>query len=255
MKDLIFLMKLQGLNPNLDYAVYVYDRANQKHAESYLLSLSCRQAGDQTGILGPLIGVSQSPQQTREILIPIGENLLKKSTEEIREALEKGRIETIEVALAIDDLLGEAVTTIRQVAVERGLALPKLNNMTLSAFDFWLKNRLRLYRLIKERGDVLSLLRREIIEWRDPQGEIHITDITQSPIIPIIPQQDFQPFLSILPDELNRRLNPNPPPINDPLGFLARLNMAGSDLFRYLVGRIREKQETDRLTEAMSHLP
>lgn len=36
-----------------------------------------REAGDTTGILGPLIGVSQSPDETREILTQIGEKLLQ----------------------------------------------------------------------------------------------------------------------------------------------------------------------------------
>lgn len=253
-EQVIFTMKESGLNPDLDYFAYVNNSKNQILARSYLLSLACRQAGDQTGILGPLIGVCQSPKETKTILIQIGEILLQKADKQVLQVLEGKDILTTESALKIDDLLGEAVRSIRQVAVDKGLANPNLNSMTLSAYDFWLKNRLRLYALMKSQGinNVFDLLGREVKYEVNPRGEKYIVDITQQPILPKI---DPQPLLEILPPELNRNINPELPPVDDPLGFLARLNMAGSDLFRYFAEIIRQRKQAEDLREKVFCLP
>lgn len=241
-------MRQMRLDLDSDYGAYCTDEANRRNAESYLLSLACRQAGDQTGIIAPLIGVCQSPQETTEILTKIGEDLLSKANPTAIAMLQGREINDPRVILIIDALLGLAVRAIKNVAVERGLANPNLHNMTPQAFDFWLKNRLHLNQLLKKQNaDVFGLLNRKF--------DLDKVDITQEPIIPLIPDERRQTLLAILPDKLNRNINPEPPPIDTPLGFLARLNMAGSDLFRYFAGEIRERTGTQSLRDKISTLP
>jgi hypothetical protein len=252
--ETIRILSEHGLNPLKDWAGYCCDIANKRHAESYLLSLACRAAGDQTGILGPLIGVSQGPEDTRQILIGIEKQLLKKLDDRLKQkvftALTGGPIADAETILIIDKLLGDAVREVRQVAVERGLADPKLNNMTLEAFDFWLKNRLQLYQLLKQEAndDIFKLLQR-----REEIGSSrNLVNITQKPIIPVIPKERAQLLQAILPEEINRQINPQPPEINKPLGFISRLNMAGSDLFRYFAGQLRQRIGAEPMAQYVS---
>jgi hypothetical protein len=253
--ETIRILSEHGLNPLQDWVGYCSDKANKRHAQSYLLSLACRAAGDQTGILGPLIGVSQGPEDTRQILIRIEQELLKNLHDESKKqkvfaALNEGKIADAETILTIDELLGEAVMKVRQVAVERGLADPKLNNMTLEAFDFWLKNLLQLYRLLKQEtnGNIFGLLKRQ--EKIGSSG--NLVNITQKPIIPVIPEERAQLLREILPNEINRQINPQPPKINEPLGFISRLNMAGSDLFRYFAGQLRQRIEAEPMAQYVS---
>ena len=253
--ETIRILSEHGLNPLKDWAGYCCDKANERHAQSYLLSLACRAAGDQTGILGPLIGVSQGREDTRKILSTIELKLLEKLDDRLKQkvftALTGGPIADAETILIIDKLLGDAVREVRQVAVERGLANPKLNNMTLEAFDFWLKNRLQLYQLIKQKanGDIIfGLLQRQ--EEIGSSG--NLVNITQQPIIPVIPEERAQLLREILPEEINRQINPQPPKINEPLGFISRLNMAGSDLFRFFAGRLREIKGAEPMAQYVS---
>lgn len=254
--NLIKLMRNLGI-PEIDIQSPLVDTTFKKFCESYLLSLAVRHAGDQTGILGPLVGVSQSPEETRKILTEIEENLLKKLEEkklkdQTLSLLNGEQTNDINVFLAIDDLIGEAVRMIRQKAVNQELARPKLNNMTLKAFDFWLHNRLNLYRLARNEGkEPWQLLNLEPV-YDVTLGEKKITDIHQKPEIPRI---DFGPLLDILPPELNRNINIEPPPIDKSLGFISRLNMAGSPIFRYLIENVRQYLETKSLTERITSLP
>ena len=253
----IRILSEHGLNPLEDWAGYCSDEAS--HAESYLLSLACRAAGDQTGILGPLIGVSQEPKDTRKILTRIEQQLLEKLDDGLKQkvfaALNEGKITDTETILTIDELLGEAVMEVRQVAVERGLADPKLKNMTEKAFDFWLKNRLQLYQLIKQKanGDIFGLLQRQEVRG-GIFGDVLI-DVIQQPIIPVIPKERAQLLREILPEEINRQINPQPPEINEPLGFISRLNMAGSDLFRFFARLLNQRIQTQKMQEHISRLP
>ena len=241
--ETIRILSEHGLNPLEDWAGYCCDKANERHAQSYLLSLACRATGDQTGILGPLIGVSQGREDTRKILTGIEQQLLEKLDDGLKQkvfaALNEGKITDTKTILIIDELLGKAVMEVRQVAVERGLANPKLNNMTLEAIDFWLKNLLQLYRLLKQEtnGNIFGLLKRQ----EEIGSSRNLVNITQKPIIPVIPEERAQFLQAILPKEINRQINPQPPEINKPLGFISRLNMAGSDLFRYFAGQLRQR--------------
>lgn len=227
-------------------------------ARSHLLSLAAREAGDTTGILGPLIGVSRSPDETREILTKIGNELLQfleqsGLKDQVLGVLRGGITNDIKVFLTIDELVGQAVNTIRQVAVDRGIANPKLNNMTLEAFDFWLKNRLVLKKLEQETGkNPIELLRFQQVYHTDVRGRRILANVIQEPIIPLI---DRTLLLTILPPELNRLINQEPPQINTPLGFLARLNMAGNPVFRLLVQTVRSHLERQPMREWTARLP
>jgi hypothetical protein len=248
----IKILQKEGLNPLQLYLLYRCDGANERRAESYLLSLACRQAGDQTGILGPLIGVSNNPEDTRQILMQIETNLLDSIDEIVKQkvfqALETGIMPDAETMLTIDQLLGQAVLQIRQVAVEREVANPNLNKMTWEAHNFWLRNRLILEQLLKQRKtDIFGILRRSNVATLDD-----LLNITQSPIVPKI---DASPLIQILPDEVNRLKNPQPPAINEPLGFISRLNMAGSDLFRFFASNLREALICKKIVQKIESLP
>lgn len=255
--NLLTVLRNLGV-PELDIQVIFYNSAFKKAAESYLLSLAVREAGDQTAILGPLIGVSKSPEDTREILTTIGNNLLKELEEkDLKErvlAVLQGQLEdNIKVFLAIDDLVGKGVRRIRQIAVDRGLANSRLNDMTFPAFSFWLKNRLVLKKLANLQGkEPWQLLNLELVHETDIFGEKRTTDISQQPIIP---QINADPLLEILPPELNRKINREPPPIYTPLGFISRLFMAGNPLFRVVVSKGREYLESRKIIEKLSPLP
>lgn len=249
--SMVEIIQKKGLNLLELYISYRSDSLNQRNAKSYLLSLACRQAGDQTGILGPLIGVSTGPEDTRQILKEIEQGLLAQlgdSKQKVFQVLTIGKISDVETVLILDELLGEAVSQIRQVAVERGVANPNLNNMTWEAHNFWLRNRLILEQLLKQRKtDIFGILRRSNVAALDD-----LLNITQSPIIPKI---NASPLLTILPNEINRLENPQPPAINEPLGFISRLNMAGSDLFRFLAGALREHLPRQQLQEKIASQP
>ncbi len=257
--DTLKVLSEHGLKPIIELAAYQYDKANITSARSYLLSLTCRQIGDQTGILGPLIGISQGPEDTRQILIVIEQQLLGKLDNELKQkvfaALNEGKIASTETILTIDELLGEAVGKVRQVAIEKDLAKQEFRNMTPEAFDFWLKNRLQLNQLLKQEanGDIFKLLRRK--EVKEGMYTDQLTNITQIPIIPVIPKERAQLLQAILPEEINRQINSQPPKINESLGFISRLNMAGSDLFRYLASNLREKTETEKWQSRISNMP
>jgi hypothetical protein len=257
--DTLKVLSEHGLKPIIELAAYQCDQANINPAKSYLLSLACRQIGDQTGILGPLIGVSQGPEDTRKILIGIEQQLLGKLDDELKQkvftALNKGKIAGAETILTIDELLGEAVGKVRQVAIERDLAKQEFKNMTEEAFEFWLKNRLQLDQLLKQEtnGDIFKLLQRN--EVREGMYGDQLTNITQTPIIPVIPTERAQLLQAILPEEINRQNNSQPPAIDQPLGFISRLNMAGSDLFRYLASHLRERTEAENGLFRISNMP
>ena len=257
--DTLKVLSEHGLKPIIELAAYQCDQANINPAKSYLLSLACRQIGDQTGILGPLIGVSQGPEDTRKILIGIEQQLLGKLDDELKQkvftALNKGKIAGAETILTIDELLGEAVGKVRQVAIERDLAKQEFKNMTEEAFEFWLKNRLQLDQLLKQEtnGDIFKLLQRN--EVREGMYGDQLTNITQTPIIPVIPTERAQLLQAILPEEINRQNNSQPPAIDQPLGFISRLNMAGSDLFRYLASHLRERTEAENGLSRISNMP
>jgi len=249
--DTLKVLSEHGLKPIIELAAYQCDQANINPAKSYLLSLACRAAGDQTGILGPLIGVSQGPEDTRQILIGIEQELLGKLDDGLKQkvfaALTGGKITDAKTILTIDKLLREAVMEVRQVAVERGLADPELENMTKKASDFWLENRLQLYQLIEQKanGDIFGLLQRQ----KEIGSSGNLVNITQQPIIPVIPEERAQFLQAILPEEINRQINPQPPEINQPLGFISRLNMAGSDLFRFFAGQLRHRIEAEPMVQ------
>ena len=248
--------------PEIDIQSAFNDPAFKKIAESYLLSLVVREAGDQTGILGPLIGVSHSPEETREILTKIGNNLLteldkkglrlKDSVFALLQGQVKDNID-IDVFLAIDNLVKEAVGRIRQVAIDRGLADSGLNNMTPEAYAFWLNNHKTLEQLAANQGvEPWSLLGLETTYETNIHGKKIITNINQEPKIPII---DNSPLLEILPDELNRNINKESPSIYNPLGFISRLNMAGNPIFRYLITITRGHLDKKQVTEKITSLP
>ena len=253
------ILSQYGLSPLQEWASYYCNPANRRHAESYLLSLACRAAGDQTGILGPLIGVSQGPEDTREILTTIEQQLLGEMNDNLKQkvftALKEDKIADAETVLVIDELLGKAVAAVRRVGIERGLANRRLKEMTEEAFDFWLKNRLQLYQLLKQEadGDIFNLLQRE--EVRGGVFSDELLDIAQQPIIPVIPQELAQILQAILPSEINRQINLQPPEISKPLGFLSRLNMAGSDLFRFFAGSLKEKLKAEEMQQRVMALP
>lgn len=259
--NLLQAMRNLGI-PEIDIQSAFIDPAFNEFAKSYLLSLAVREAGDQTGILGPLIGVSQSPEETRDILTKIGMDLLTeldKKGEGLKDrvfALLQSQVEgniDIDVFLTIDDLVKEAVGRIRKVAIDRGLADSSLNNMTPEAHAFWLNNHKALQQLVADQNiESWSLLGLEIIYETSSKGEKIITDINQKPNIPII---DSAPLLEILPDELNRNINKEPPSIDNPLGFLSRLNMAGNPIFRHLIAITRKHLDQKRIAEEITSMP
>lgn len=220
-------------------------------AESYLLSLGNREMGDNSAILAPLIGVSKSKEQTKEIVTRIGSILLKRLDQYgdedkkiILSILANQREPNDEnILLKIDELAGQGVGLVKNEAYLMELADPNLDNMTPAAYTYREKNRKALDQLVQIFGGRLyNLLNRE------PDYDCNgiLEDIYQTPRIPKI---DASPLLAILPDELNRNIHPEPPPVDNPSGLVARLNMAGSDVLRYLADIAKDKRIIQLLEE------
>jgi hypothetical protein len=120
--------------------------------------------------------------------------------------------------------------------------------MTPEAYNFRSINQSILKKLLRQRcADIFGLLQRSNVATLDD-----LLNISKTPIIPLI---DASPLLAILPDEINRLENPQPPNIDEPLGFISRLNMAGSDLFRFFAGALREHLPRQQLQEKIASQP
>lgn len=218
---------------------------DQELKESYYLSLTVRYAGDNTGILGPLIGVSRNPKQTKNIIISTGQELFEDlsnthpNPNSVLLVLDKVKNPTIEDIRTINLLTGKAVKKIKLFGINLGYANQDspLDGMTPQAWRFRENNRVLARKLVQEQGSYDKLFHRRLIF--DEINHSLISDIKQAPMLPKI---DSSPLLEILPDELNRNIYEEAPSAADPLGLVARLNMAGSDILRSLLSVAEVKE-------------
>ncbi len=214
----------------------------------YYRSLVVREAGDNSGILGPLIGVSTSKKQTRAIIEHTGK-ILNQELEEtgrmkkIIGVLDGEKYPDITDLKIINHLAGTAINHIKALAQITGLAMPG-STMTPEAYQFRERNVKATEKLASQFGGINKLLQREA------EYDIfskNLINIYQAPIIPII---DAPQLLEILPDELNRKINKQTPPASDVLGLFSKLNMAGSDIARYWTELAQVKLGNRKLEQA-----
>jgi len=206
---------------------------------SYLMSLANRRAGDNTGILGHLVGVSHDPNHTENIVSRIGKEMLFELHKDpnhktIIKLLNNEFVSKVNetTIIAIDNLAKETIKRIKGVACEAYFT-NKPGQQTPEAIAFKAGNKQALESLIKENdNDIHKLLNRSY----EKDLNNSVIKIAQAPIIPNL---DITLLLNILPDQLNRNISLQTPEAGDPLGFVARINMAGSGPFRLLAERVK----------------
>ena len=228
---------------------------DEDYTMKYLLSRTTRNLGDQTGFLCHLLGVSKDKQDTKDIVVRIGNGLIQTLVsnpqyadfESVASVLDGEKTPNLQDLRTIDVLTGLAVGSVKAVAQERGLAEARYDDATYDAWLFREFSKLQIKSLAKAKGGLKRLLNRESIT--DSSG--NILNIFQTLVVPLV---DVRELRAILPDELNRNINLHAPLVSDDniFGLLARLNMFGSDVARYLIRLANDKIASQKIIEHIS---
>jgi hypothetical protein len=212
----------------------------------YLMSMANRKAGDLSGILGHLAGVGRDSRHTERIINRIGQNALNsialsgKKDVIIRLLNGESSVPLDNTTFnLIDNLAFKVIKDIKEAAYNCYL-VDNPGEQTAKATVFRKENEKKMDELIQYfGGDVSKLLNYQY--QTDYQG--NITTVSEQLIVPKI---DATSILQILPKALNGNFNTEAPSANDPLGFVARINMAGGPLHRIIANYIRQREQIAR---------
>jgi len=211
-------------------------------SETHILTAMNRAAGDDTGIIAPLIGVSSGKEETAEILYALAghelERLIKAGIDlsTMKKGLSGGRC-SMAVFEALNACWGNVVRGVKQVAVDRGHSMD-IEVLAPAAALYRQKNVELLQKVARELNrPIPNLGQRKLIF--DDEGCLR--DVTEDLIIPIIPNP--KPLLDILPDELITGNHQSAATMPSELFFLRKGGQAGHDVARAIASLLRAEQE------------
>jgi len=208
-------------------------KGSQKEHFSYLMSLASRQAGDRTGLLGYLVGVPNNAQHTEKIITRVGQHMLdvikhSPNKQTVINLLNGEEVSSLNIRAfnLLDNLAYKTVLEIKNAAYNcYQTSAP--GEQTPQAKAFKEANYEKLQELLTLYDDNFQKLLNYEYET-DFNG--YVTKISQAPIIPKL---NIEPLLEILPPSLTY---PNSQSLSadTPLGFVSKINMAGSPITRSL---------------------
>ncbi len=238
-----FLLGLEGqriIITTQDWeAIKVQD---SKVRESYYLSLVNNfLGGDHSGILAWLLGFSKDPEQTKRIIQVMFDRIkianFERDFPRLASILDGNQLPKLDDLSLLKFYADRIVRYIKELPLVAGIR----GGMTEEYSNFRGVNDKILDKLKERYGNNLdNLLRRrpDFDGWR-------LVNVFQAPIMPppeFIPQGHFEGLQAILPGELNRNINPDPPSANTLLGFFAKIiNMMGNDVNRGLLDLAQQK--------------